>query len=43
MRVGSKYRLFIPQDLGYGAQQRSAKIKPFSTLIFDVEILEIIK
>ncbi len=43
MKQGDKYRFFIPQELAYGAAQRSEKIKPFSTLIFDVEILKIIK
>lgn len=41
MKPGAKYKFFIPQDLAYGAQQRGAKIKPFSALIFDVELLEI--
>jgi len=42
MPVGSKWRLFIPSDLAYG-DQGSQAIKPGSTLIFDVELLEIIK
>lgn len=41
MKTGAKYKFFIPQDLAYGAQQRGVKIKPFSALIFDVELLEI--
>lgn len=40
MPVGSKWRLYIPHDLAYGSQDRG-EIKPFSTLIFDVELLEI--
>lgn len=40
MPVGSKWRLYIPHDLAYGSQDRG-EIKPFSTLIFDVELLGI--
>jgi|AntRauMFilla1563_2_1112583.scaffolds.fasta_scaffold05346_1 FKBP-type peptidyl-prolyl cis-trans isomerase FklB len=43
MNVGAKYKFFIPQELAYGAQQKSAEIKPFSTLIFEIELLEIVK
>ena len=44
MTVGSKYRFFIPQELAYGARPRKGgKIKPFDTLIFEVELLEITK
>ena len=43
MSVGSKYKFFIPQELAYGAQNRSKEIKPFSALIFEVELLEIVK
>lgn len=42
MPVGSKFRFYIPQELGYGAQQ-AGNIPPYSTLIFDVELLEIEK
>lgn len=43
MNVGSKYRLYIPQELSYGANPHpGGPIKPFSALIFDVELLEII-
>jgi len=43
MPVGSKYRVFIPENLAYGAQSpQGSQIKPFSTLIFDVELLEIL-
>ena len=41
MSEGSKWRFFIPADLGYGDRQVSAQIGPNSTLIFDVELLEI--
>jgi FKBP-type peptidyl-prolyl cis-trans isomerase FklB len=43
MNTGSKWRLFIPSDLAYGDQQMGPDIKPGSTLIFDVELLEIVK
>ena len=42
MPVGSKYRLYIPQDLAYGAHPHpGGAIKPFMALIFDVELLAI--
>ena len=42
MPVGSKWRLFIPSDLAYGDRDQGL-IKPYSTLIFDVELVEIVK
>ncbi|MEO6914284.1 MAG: FKBP-type peptidyl-prolyl cis-trans isomerase [Chitinophagaceae bacterium] len=42
MPVGSKWKLFIPSDLGYGDSGAGAKIGPGSTLIFDVELLGIV-
>ena len=42
MNVGSIYRLYIPYDLAYGAEG-GGPIPPFATLIFDVELLEIIR
>jgi len=41
MSEGSKWRFFIPADLGYGNRQVSAQIGPNCALIFDVELLEI--
>lgn len=41
MPVGSKWELYIPQELGYGARE-AGKIPPLSTLIFTVELLEIV-
>jgi len=42
MPVGSKYRFYIPQELGYGARA-AGQIPPYSTLIFEVELLDIEK
>ena len=39
MPVGSKWELYIPAGLAYGERQQGDKIKPFSTLIFTVELL----
>lgn len=43
MPVGSKWELYIPQDLAYGSRMAGEKIKPFSALVFEVELLEIEK
>jgi FKBP-type peptidyl-prolyl cis-trans isomerases 1 len=43
METGSKWRLFIPSDLAYGEQGAGGSIGPNSALIFDVELLDIIK
>jgi len=46
MSVGAKYKFFIPQELAYGAnapQGGSGPIKAYMPLIFDVELIEIIK
>lgn len=40
MSVGDKYKLYIPYDLAYG-EQGTQGIKPYSTLIFDVELVSI--
>ncbi len=41
MNPGSKYKLYIPYDLAYGAQGAGAQIGPFSALVFEVELIEI--
>nr|WP_325289394.1 FKBP-type peptidyl-prolyl cis-trans isomerase [uncultured Bacteroides sp.] len=41
MPVGSKWELYIPYDLAYGSRATGANIKPFSTLIFEVELVGI--
>ena len=42
MPVGSKWKLFIPSDLAYGAQGAGQAIAPHATLIFEVELLDIV-
>ncbi|ELY5789559.1 FKBP-type peptidyl-prolyl cis-trans isomerase [Cronobacter turicensis] len=42
MPVGSKWELTIPHDLAYGERGAGASIPPFSTLVFEVELLEIL-
>ena len=42
MTEGSKWRLFIPSELAYGAQQAGEMIPPHSTLIFEVELIEVL-
>ena len=43
MPVGSKWKLFIPQELAYGIRGGGQTIKPYSALVFEVELLEIEK
>jgi FKBP-type peptidyl-prolyl cis-trans isomerase FklB len=41
MNVGSKWKLFVPYDLAYGERGAGQQIGPYSTLIFEVELLSI--
>ena len=43
MPVGSKWKLYIPAELAYGDRSMGQDIKPGSTLLFDVELLEVVK
>lgn len=42
MPVGSKWRLYVPHDLAYGEQGAGGAIAPYSALVFDVELLDIL-
>lgn len=43
MSEGSKYRLYVPEDLAYGANPHpGGPIKPYMTLIFDVELIKVV-
>ncbi len=42
MKVGAKWRLYVPYQLAYGERGAGAAIGPYSTLIFDVELLDVI-
>ena len=42
MPVGSKWTIYVPQELAYGSRD-AGQIKPFSALIFEVELVEIVK
>ena len=42
MKVGAKYKVFIPQELAYGIQKRGELIPPFSALVFEIELLDIL-
>lgn len=42
MPVGSKWKLFIPSDLAYGARGAGESIAPHTTLVFEVELLDIV-
>ena len=41
MPAGSIWEVYIPQELAYGERQQGTDIKPFSTLIFKIELLEV--
>jgi FKBP-type peptidyl-prolyl cis-trans isomerase FklB len=43
MPVGSKFKLVLPQSIAYGAAGAGEIIKPYSTLLFEVELLEIVQ
>lgn len=43
MPVGSKWKLYIPQEIAYGTRGAGQTIKPYSALVFEVELLEIEK
>lgn len=42
MPAGSKWRLYVPHDLAYGEQGAGGAIGPYSTLVFDVELLDVL-
>lgn len=41
MKEGAKWKLYIPSELAYGERGAGGQIKPYSMLIFDVELLEV--
>ena len=41
MKEGSKWKIYVPYDLAYGPQGRPPVIPPYSTLIFEMELLEV--
>lgn len=40
MKEGAKWRLYLPYQVAYGQRAAGSKIKPYSTLIFDIELIE---
>ncbi len=42
MPVGAKYKLYVPHHLAYGERGAGAAIPPYSTLVFEVELLDIL-
>ena len=43
MAEGAKYRFFIPYHLAYGERGAGQSIPPYAALVFDVELIEIVK
>jgi FKBP-type peptidyl-prolyl cis-trans isomerase FklB len=41
MKVGSKWKLYVPYNLGYGERGAGGAIGPYATLVFEVELLKI--
>ena len=41
MPAGSVWEVYVPQELAYGPRQQGADIKPFSMLIFKIELVEV--
>lgn len=42
MKPGAKWKLYVPHQLAYGEQGAGAAIAPYSTLVFDIELLEVV-
>jgi FKBP-type peptidyl-prolyl cis-trans isomerase len=43
MPVGSKFKVWLPSELAYGSNGYGEAIKPFSTLIFEIELIDIVE
>jgi FKBP-type peptidyl-prolyl cis-trans isomerase FklB len=43
MTEGSKWELYIPQELAYGKRGSMPTIQPYSALVFEVELFEVVK
>ncbi len=42
MKIGSRYKLYVPPELGWGKKGSGGRIGPFAVVIFDVTLLEIL-